>query len=368
MLSVLNLVLTSSLSFAGGDWVGNGGNVLECAPTEKVQLLDYFEGEQLRHITVDLGTGATYQEKVLFALDRLRVVNPTRAAQYRLWFQSFAEETQWFSQGKFLPIRDSGAVIIPAECEIRQIAIQRPEDLMMPVDKRYVIDLRLWSRLSEADKAGLILHELIYREGIENGQSSSPRVRYFNQILSSSKILTYDSPRLLNLVKQVGFKTTDYRGWAVDLDHATYYESGALRGALALGGYWQSVHLKNKWLGFYEDGTLAHFSINSLEPVSVQLFGQRITLLGEGASASLSRISFFADGSVESMPVKGFMEICLQGQIVRVANVLGSISFWPDGSLRAGTLLDTWYYAKENRAVTGAIELDSKGQLIRRFF
>lgn len=368
MLSVFSFILSSSLAFAGGDWVGNGGNILECASSEKVQLLDYYEAEQQRQISVNLGPGIAYQEKVLFALNRLSAVNPTRASQYKNWFASFDQDTQWFSQGKFLPIRDSGAVIIPSECEIRQIAIQRPEDLIMPGDKRYVIDLRLWNRLSEQDKAGLILHELIYREGIENGQSSSPRVRYFNQILSSSDMVTYDSRKLLKLVRQVGFRTTDYEGWAVDLDQATYYENGALRGALGIGGHWQTVSLKNKWIGFYENGRMAHFSVNSLEPVVVNLFGQSITLLGEGSSASLSRIAFFADGAVESMPVKGSMEILLQGQKVRVANAHGCISFWPDGSLHMGTLLDTWYYGEEKQTVLGAVELDSKGQLIRKSF
>nr|BFD66654.1 hypothetical protein HAGR004_16760 [Bdellovibrio sp. HAGR004] len=368
MLSVLSLILFSSLTFAGGDWVGNGGNVLECASSEKVQLLDYYEGQQQRQISVNLGPGATYQEKVLFALDRLKAVNPTRAAQYMQWFASFAEETQWFSEGKFLPIRDSGAVIIPVECEIRQIAIQRPEDLIMPGDKRYLVDLRLWNRLSEQDKAGLVLHELIYREGIENGQSSSPRVRYFNQILSSSEISTYNSLQLLKLVKQVGFGVTDYYGWAVNLRQATYHDNGTLRGALGVGGFWQSVSLKNRWIGFYENGSLAHFSIDSLEPVSVSVFGQEVTLQGEGTSASLSRISFYEDGTVESMPVKGSMQINLQGQSVRVANTSGGISFWPDGSLREGTLLDVWHYGEERQAVQGAVELDEKGHLIRRAF
>lgn len=368
MVSVFSILISSSLALAGGDWVGNGGNVLECTSSGQVQLLDYYEGESQRHIPVDLGPSGNYKDKVIFALDRLGSINPTRALKYKKWLASFDEETQWFSQGKFLSIRDSGAVIIPSECEVQQVAIQRPQDLIMPGDKRYLVDQRLWDRLSEQDKAGLILHELIYREGIENGQTSSPRVRYFNQIISSAEISTYDSRRLLKLIQTVGFRATDYEGFAVDLDQATYYESGALRAALGTGGAWQTVSLKNKWIGFYESGNLAHFSINSLEPISVQLFNQTISLLGEGSSASLSRISFYENGAVESIPVKGSMEVSLQGQKVRVANAQGCISFWLDGGLRFGTLLNTWYYGEQKQPIQGAVELDPQGQLIRKSF
>ncbi|UXR63750.1 hypothetical protein EZJ49_11805 [Bdellovibrio bacteriovorus] len=366
MLTVLSIILSSSLTFAGGDWVGNGGNVLECASGSQVQLLDYYEGQQQRHIPVNLGSGVSYHEKVLFVLSRLEVINPSRADKYKNWFATFDAETQWFSEGKFLPIRDSGAVIIPTDCEIRQIAIQRPQDLIMPGDKRYLVDLRLWNRLSEQDKAGLILHELIYREGIENDQSSSPRVRYFNQILSSVAVASYSSQQLMELVRQVGFSETDYMGVPVNIKHATYHDSGALRGALGIAGAWKNIGFRNKWIGFFESGRLEHISMDSLVGITVELFGQKLELKGERSLAPVSRISFYEDGSVAAIPLVGSMEVILQGQKVRVANVHGAVSFWPNGQLQAGTLLDSWAYSENGRtqSVSGAVELDVTGRLI----
>ena len=41
--------------------------------------------------------------------------------------------------------------------------------------------------LDNNGKAGLILHELIYREAIEGGATESTAVRYFNSMLASNR-------------------------------------------------------------------------------------------------------------------------------------------------------------------------------------
>ncbi|WP_374032923.1 hypothetical protein [Bdellovibrio bacteriovorus] len=58
MTTLIHLLFYSVMSLAGGDWVGNGGNVIACG--DSLRLLDYYEAEEQRRIPLDLGTG-TYE-------------------------------------------------------------------------------------------------------------------------------------------------------------------------------------------------------------------------------------------------------------------------------------------------------------------
>lgn len=224
---LLGYILGLSLSFAGGDWVGNGGNLIICEDNQP-QLLDYFEGLHDRGIEVDHGSSGEFSERIESVLRRLERINPERALRYRTWFKTFFLETRFFEEGKILPIRDVGPIVIPSECNVQQVAAQRPTSEIMPGDSRYLIDRRFWQKLSHLDKAGLVLHELIYREAIESNQRSSPRVRYFNQILSSAQISRYSEKDMLGLIRLVGMRFAEYKGFELDLWDAEYYPDGSL--------------------------------------------------------------------------------------------------------------------------------------------
>lgn len=245
MLVLLNILSAAFLSFAGGDWVGNGGNLIECADG-RLQLLDYYEGIQGRGITVDVGDGDSFQDHIEIVLARLEKLNPSRALRYRKWYENFLTDAEFFSDGKFVQIPDTGPIVIPSECNIRQIATQRPESQIMPGDRRYLIDLRLWERISEKDKAGLILHELIYREAIEERQVTSTRVRYMTQILSSSTFESYSQQQVLELIRIVGLRYLDYGGYEIDLSGAEYHSNGTVQIA------W--VKTERTWVEFDQDG------------------------------------------------------------------------------------------------------------------
>lgn len=57
-------------------------------------------------------------------------------------------------------VEDSMHVMLPAGCKLQQIAIR--QNVPVPNSKRFLIDKKLWGALAPRDRAGLILHEIIY--------------------------------------------------------------------------------------------------------------------------------------------------------------------------------------------------------------
>lgn len=369
MSFIITMLLVPFLSFSrgrGGDWVGNGGNVLSCTDSQELLLLDYVEADQ-RGLTIDLGGGATYQEQVLFTLDRLQKVNPTRADLYRKWLQTFISETEWMQGAKFVPVPDIGVGVIPLNCEVKQIAVQKPDEQMFPGDKRYIIDRQLWNRLSEKNKAGLVLHELIYREAITEGHVSSMKVRYFNQSISSSSFANFDQKQMLNLTKIVDFSQVDYYGIPVDITDAKYFTDGSLMKAQATGGFIKgtktSLPLIGKEVSFYSSGALSsvQYKSTTVFPMTV---GTSVVPVGREASDVVTEISFYEDGSLKRAPTAGPFKTDLFGQRALVNNSSSGlkqdvVEFWPDGTLKTGFLVQPVRWSNEdfNLLIKGNIRL-----------
>lgn len=342
MTTLIHLLFYSVLSLAGGDWVGNGGNVIACGSS--LRLLDYFEAEEQRGIPLDLGPKhMSFQQKVYYVLHRLEDVNPTRAKMYKKWFRTFDQETQWFFVGKFLPIRDSGVVIIPEECEIKQVAMQRPNALIMPGDQRYVIDLRLFEKLSEEDKAGLVLHELIYREAIELGIASSPGVRYFNQVVSSNLMKKFDSRMMLDLVRTAGLKHLDYYGQAVGIEAAQYHENGALKTATVWAGNILGQNISAKYANFYPNGNIESFLYASADNYIFTVNDQHLLMTHNGPLSRMFLLKFHENGSLMSGAVKDKTPFILNGKQVLLSNLNGAVTFWPNGQLHTGIIESSEY-------------------------
>lgn len=186
-----------------GNSVGNGGDALVCHAPESVQFFDVYEAATLRGVSVSFGdSGGSVQDKVSFAIERLRAVDPSRAAQYADDADKFWGDVV-FLHGTSLPgIADTGNVYVPNTCTVAQIVIQKKPDL--PGDKRYVIDGDLWDRLSAEDQAALVLHEVIYKDAIAHGQRDSRRVRYFNSVVFSTQLAGMSAGDYSVLVRAAG--------------------------------------------------------------------------------------------------------------------------------------------------------------------
>ncbi len=199
------LFFLSRVSWAvGGDVGGNGGDLVLCdLPGGKTsyELLDYFEAAQKTPFELGPSSGDAF-EKVTHAIARLRMLDPVRAARYEAEAKSFLSLVEWITQGPGLEhIPDLGAVTIPSHCKVRQVAIRRRT--FHPSIRPYLIDERLWLKLDEDHKAGLILHELIYGQMRDLGQKTSINARKFNGLLSSRAFDSISASDYDLLVKQL---------------------------------------------------------------------------------------------------------------------------------------------------------------------
>lgn len=176
-----------------GHEVGNGGDAIVCKSSYpdlgggRSGLLDYYEARKVRGWTINFQGAHNVGERVTLAISRLKKLDPDRAALYLDYAASFSDEAQLIPDLYLPNLPDDGPVSLPgADCEVRQLAIQRKPSMFG--DKRYVIDEGIWTGLDDDSKAGLILHEIIYRETVDLGHKTSAAARYLNALLASNAI------------------------------------------------------------------------------------------------------------------------------------------------------------------------------------
>ncbi|MFN9066551.1 MAG: hypothetical protein ACK5V3_04935, partial [Bdellovibrionales bacterium] len=109
----------------------------------------------------------------------------------------------------------SNESILPSRsCYLKQMAVSRLEDLA-PGEKKYLVDNELWNLLSETQKAGLIIHEVLwsfYKE-LNDKLNNSSSIRRLNAILSSTLMTKYTPEQYIQLISQL-WKTIDPLSYA----------------------------------------------------------------------------------------------------------------------------------------------------------
>lgn len=184
-VSIYFVFFFSSCAFAGFK-TGNGGHVLECATSQfynqRLFLYDLYEGEIRHHKRMVFSSEKNALEKVEDLLNRVQKVDSERVLRYRNWLHQFSKESQFLENTELLSSDDIDIGFYPKDCALKQVITQQQP--LFPGDKRYLIDKATWSNLNEDHKAGLILHELIYREALqeENKHLNSVKIRFFNYI------------------------------------------------------------------------------------------------------------------------------------------------------------------------------------------
>jgi len=199
-----------------------GGNVTVCRDpktgSEKLRLLDYYEAEILMpELKPALGNGETELDRVQFVLNRLRRLDPKRAEEYEKVAESFDFNTRWINGVTLPDINDHAYVPKETNCKIEQVAIQRLTSF--PEAKKYIVRKDYWDRLSVDDRAGLILHEVIYEEALRLGHKNSMNARYLNALFSSQKLDTMDRATYQERMMAMGFDVAQSNSpprWLVD--------------------------------------------------------------------------------------------------------------------------------------------------------
>ncbi len=223
------IFLASTAVFAGnvGDRAGNGGDAVVCDGGKTAYLLDYVEAN-LRGMKVDLGDEnesvralVERQFQVISKFDPERVSN-----RFQEWARDILADLETLNINSSAPtktvrmisdvlndIDDSKEVALPVGCEKRQLVVflglvSGPTEWRSPFpeDPFYYIHLPTWKVMSNGQKAMTIMHELWYRELIQDNEAEDSRgARYIN-----SKMYTNDVKNLQIYVQALGYAKVPY--------------------------------------------------------------------------------------------------------------------------------------------------------------
>lgn len=180
---IIGIQIFASMGFANAKVIGNGGDAIVCA--NKVSMLDKYEAKALRGYKLDLGTPSdSVDQKIQVAVDRLRRVDPHRAAVAQTWAKRFLTSAKFVRNTTLRDVDDSDQVFVPEGCHLEQIAIQNAQ--VVTSDPFFIVNADLWDHLNNDDKAILALHEGIFVGA--RGLLSSPSVRFYNSMGFTSAI------------------------------------------------------------------------------------------------------------------------------------------------------------------------------------
>jgi hypothetical protein len=175
-LLILCSILVPLCSFAEGGSAGNGGDVVLCESEDgsfKAELLDVFEArffkgteaERLRSGSDPVGT----LDNIFKDVSR---ISPLRAQRWEKAAKDFFSKVLWVEKD-LVDIPDSRHAVLPAHCNLRQLAIQKTTEGVLT----YTIDRRLWDLMDNANRAALVLHEILYTDALQDEQPHSIKTR-----------------------------------------------------------------------------------------------------------------------------------------------------------------------------------------------
>lgn len=384
---LLFLMHFSAWAAGGGNGIGNGGPVF-AYPTQdyrgckslssytRAEIVDYHFARKEWGLLPDLGAPEDWKEvpgldlleegylkPVKFVLHRLRRLSPDRAERYWKSALEFQADHRKRKDVCLTRIPDDNLRYTPVGADPLQIVIH--SDPKVPEDARYLVSEDLWKLLDETNRAGLILHEVIYREALENGQDNSYLTQYFNAWISSKKIETLTQEQFNDLLKRVSFKTVEIQGLPYDVKSLKFHSPHQVAsGKIVDVGSWNHEGvLLSPYSGdvsFYGDGKLesassirnaswVHYGTSLIIGGRTSFFpngslkstdsGEPVSWLHNGFPLQLTGgdLTFYSSGLLKSAVVAHASPVLFQGKVAIVDQ--GPIEFYEDGSLRRAAIL-----------------------------
>lgn len=136
------------------------------------------------------------------ALQRLADFDPDRQKRYQERAAKFEDDAAFLTDVTLPLLDDSGYIPRRNNCNPVQVIIQQKPKF--PGDKIYLINNKFWGQLSAQDQAILILHEIIYQEALERGQTNSISTRYYNALVFSGEIEKKTKQEYFEILNYVG--------------------------------------------------------------------------------------------------------------------------------------------------------------------
>lgn len=192
-MKVLLAILFSISLYAGnGNEVGNGGDGLVCKD-KKLELFDFYETRQLSKYKIEFPKGKDWYELASNAINRLKKRNESLYKQYKKVLKKIHLRLKFIKNANFRDVKDTFEVGLPKDCKLEQLAIQQDNS---NGDRLIFISKSQWEKLSKEQRAGLIVHEIIYEHFVNLGEKNSIKVREFNSLLFSKEILTMNEKEM----------------------------------------------------------------------------------------------------------------------------------------------------------------------------
>lgn len=191
LILILSLLPWSAHAGRMSKIIGNGGDVLVCENREpKVQLLDFAETRILRNKSIQLidPVGLTYKQKLEWIRQRIVDRFPELGSQLSGEIAYFENTNVKLDDLELEDIQDSFHKFHLSGCSVHQIANQSAP--LVDDDPSFIIANELWTQLSETDKAGLVLHEVLYRMGLRYSLEHSIGIRYLVSLFFDDNLQT----------------------------------------------------------------------------------------------------------------------------------------------------------------------------------
>lgn len=165
--------------------VGNGGDVISCKESGKsdVKLLDFYEAD-LSPQSAEADPFKVAAQKI----DLIKEIAPRLHDIYSKRLKNLNGEIDYKADVELTDIPDSKHLFVPAakDCKVLQIAIRKAK--VDGTEKRFLIQKSLWDQLNSANKAGLLIHEIIYEHLSKMGEEDSRKARKINAYIFNDKI------------------------------------------------------------------------------------------------------------------------------------------------------------------------------------
>lgn len=226
-IQLILISITSTLLYAGGMSVNNGGDAVLCADKDgnkTVELLDFFDNRPFDAHLWD-GKSQTYKffqphlsatEQVHLALQQVERFSSSLAQTYRhLIFENIIQY-ETFVQGPLEDVADSYHIEHTlAGCSLKQVAVQENRISGSP---RFKIDRGLFERMPATHQAGLLLHEAIYHDlfrrlhQVDVKLQDSTSVRFLVPAFFTSRSRAWTDQTFLQDLRMAGFRSVEIHG------------------------------------------------------------------------------------------------------------------------------------------------------------
>lgn len=303
-----------------GRIVGNGGDVVVCRNADNsirsIELLDFYEARVERDQIIQLDPNKSVEENVAIYMQRLGSYDLYQKNRFQALYQEFNNDARFMPGVELVDIPDSNHISFPVGCKVEQIAIQK--NPQYPGERRYSVNKDLWDKLTTADRAGLIMHEIIYRDTVlladklEDDVDSIP-TRFLNSTIAANGLTALRSSEYFRVLSRLNFEYASWREFIVEISYAEFFENGYMNGVMAKFDQEQQVNLNNDISVTAEQGSNAflffseeiqnQFTVfrSSLKEQKIKIGNHKIKVGSEDGLSPAVEIQFDESGRVSQI-------------------------------------------------------------------